>query len=174
MRDFQNDNPYFNAGGNLRGRYQEAGGVNRYFRQQMRDANQSGNMDAFNQAQQGLRQAKDFRQQTPGMFGQPTQAMPEQVSQPGGLGVPTMGGGMRQFANGNPYYNAQGELRNRFAQAGGVNQFYQDRIRAANQAGDMDAAGQYQQRRRDYKAWNQEQGGAYMGDEQGTCPYCGK
>lgn len=175
MRDFANGNPYMNAGGDLRGRYAEAGGVNRYFNQQLRQARMAGDQSGMQSALAGRAQFHDYRDQNPGMFGQggPPMGGPPMGGPP--MGAPTPGPEGRQFANGNPYYNAQGELRNRYAAAGGVNQFFQGKIKAANQAGNYDQAQQFQQARHGYKEWNSQQDGQYGGDQTGEhCPYCGK
>jgi hypothetical protein len=161
MRDFANDNPFYNAGGGLRGRFGDADGVNRYYQEQLRAARQAGDQAAMDQARAGRAEFKDFRMQNPDMFGAAPPVMPPP---------------QRTFANGNPFYNAAGELRNRYAQAGGVNQFFQNRIGDARQAGDMDAMERFQQGRQNFKDWKSQQGAMPGGDQSpgGACPYCGK
>ncbi|NBT32708.1 MAG: hypothetical protein EBT13_12640 [Rhodobacteraceae bacterium] len=162
MRNFANNNPFYNAGGDLRGRFGDAGGVNRYYQEQLRAARQAGDQAAMDQARAGRAEFKDFRMQNPDMFGSTPPVMP----------IP-----QRTFANGNPFYNAAGELRNRYAQAGGVNQFFQNRIGDARQDGDMAAVERFQQGRQNFKDWKSQQGVASNGSDQmpgGACPFCGK
>ena len=57
MRDFQNGNPYYNAAGDLRNRYEQAGGVQDYFMDRMKQSAPRGTMpdnDMFRNSRQGL------------------------------------------------------------------------------------------------------------------------
>jgi hypothetical protein len=156
MRDFANGNPFYNAGGDLRGRFGGAGGVNRYYQEQLRAARQAGDQAAMDQARAGRADFKDFRMQNPSMFGGATFSVQPEPEPPVDH---------RVFANGNPFYNAAGELRNRYAQAGGVNQFFQNRIGDARQAGDMASMERFQQGRQNFKDWRSQQGAMPGGDQ---------
>jgi len=186
MRDFQNGNPYYNAAGDLRNRYRESGGVQDYFIDRMKQSGNNGmtpDNDMYKQARQGLQGYNQFSNQ--GRYANPNfnrgvghaQRMADRVTQdpvqPGPVGPPAnLNDTARQFQNGNMYYNGAGDLRNRFAAAGGVNQFYSGQMRDARQAGDTEEAQRLQEARGAYHDWRNDPANAqYQGD---ACPHCGK